>query len=86
MKKFRVVIVGSTVLMTFLSTAPIANSATPTPSKSCKAAELGTQSTFKDSKEGLQTLTCGRLGKKYLWVITKVTVRSEEHTSELQSH
>ena len=84
MTKFRVVIVGSAVLMTFLSTAPIANSATPTPSKSCKAAELGTQSTFKDSKEGLQTLTCGRLGKKYLWVITKVTVPANLDTKYIK--
>lgn len=54
--------------------APAAHSASATPGKACSASELGIQSTFKDPKEGLQTLTCGRLAKKYLWVITKVTV------------
>lgn len=54
--------------------APAADGATPMPAKSCKKAELGVQAQFTDSKEGLQTLTCGRIGKKYLWVITKVTL------------
>ncbi|MBM3703547.1 MAG: hypothetical protein FJW54_00550 [Actinobacteria bacterium] len=54
--------------------APAAQSAAPTPGKSCKPAEIGVQSGFKDPKEGSQTLTCGRLGKKHVWVITKVTV------------
>jgi len=57
-----------------LMIAPAAQSAAPTPGKSCKPAEIGVQSGFKDPKEGSQTLTCGRLGKKHVWVITKVTV------------
>lgn len=54
--------------------APAAQSAAPNPGKSCKPSEIGVQSNFKDPKEGQQTLTCGRLGKKHVWVITKITV------------
>lgn len=64
----------TTVLLSTTLVAPGASAATPTPGKSCKAAEIGVQSNFKDPKEGPQTLTCGRLGKKFLWVITKVSV------------
>lgn len=74
MKKVRASIVLSFSLATALIIAPAAQSATPTPGKTCKSAEIGTQSNFKDPKEGSQTLTCGRLGKKHLWVITKVSL------------
>ncbi len=63
-------------LASLVSVAPAAHGASPSagPGKSCKAAEIGVQSSFNDPKEGQQTLTCGRLGKKFLWVITKITV------------
>jgi peptidylprolyl isomerase len=61
-------------LAAVLMVAPAAQSANPTPGKTCKPAEIGIQSNFKDPKEGPQTLSCGRLGKKYLWVITKVSL------------
>lgn len=69
--------IGLSILI--LSLAPFgvispAHGATASPGKSCTSSEIGVQSSFKDPKEGLQTLTCGRLGKKYLWVITKVTI------------
>ena len=68
---------GILSLLSFLSFTwflPAAQGATATPGKACKPAELGVQSSFKDAKQGPQTLTCGRLGKKHLWVITKVTL------------
>lgn len=67
--------IASTIVLSLAAwLTPAAHGATPTPAKSCKAAELGVQAQFTDSKEGLQTLTCGRVGKRYLWVITKVTL------------
>ena len=74
MKKLAKVTLSSFSLISLILVAPTAQGASPTPGKSCKAGEIGVQSSFKDSKEGLQTLTCGRLGKKFLWVITKITV------------
>ena len=57
-----------------LTISPTAHAASGTPGQACKSSELGVQVNFKDPKEGAQTLTCGRLGKKFLWVITKVTI------------
>lgn len=77
MRKFSTIskwIVTPLTAVAVLMIAPAAQSAAPTPGKSCKPAEIGVQSGFKDPKEGSQTLTCGRLGKKHVWVITKVTV------------
>jgi peptidylprolyl isomerase len=67
-------VVGIFSLASIFLLSPVAQGAAATPGKACKSSELGVQSAFKDSKEGQQTLTCGRLGKKYLWVITKVTI------------
>lgn len=66
--------VASISLASVFVLAPAAQSATSKPGASCTAAEIGAQATFKDPKEGLQTLTCGRLAKKHLWVITKITL------------
>jgi peptidylprolyl isomerase len=65
---------GVLATTSLIALAPIAHAATSAPGKSCAASALGVQASYKDAKEGQQTLTCGRLGKKYLWVITKVTV------------
>ena len=73
-------VVGIFSLASIFLLSPVAQGAAATPGKACKSSELGVQSAFKDSKEGQQTLTCGRLGKKYLWVITKVTIRANLDT------
>ena len=74
MRKIAASMVVSFSLATVLALAPAAHSATPKPGAACTPAEIGAQSTFKDPKEGAQTLTCGRLAKKHLWVITKITI------------
>lgn len=74
MRKSVALVVSGFTLFSLGVVAPVANSASPTPGRACKPAEIGVQSTFKDAKEGAQTLTCGRLGKKHVWVITKISV------------
>lgn len=74
MKKIAIALTSTVSLLALLQVAPTAYGASPNPGKSCKPGEIGSQVTFKDAKEGQQTLTCGRLGKKHLWVITKITV------------
>lgn len=77
MRRARKVFTAFVILTCSLSsffTASTAHAASGTPGQACKSSELGIQVSFKDPKEGAQTLTCGRLGKKFLWVITKVTI------------
>lgn len=73
MKRNAALLASLVSLASFGFVAP-AHATTATPGKACVSSELGIQSNFKDPKEGLQTLTCGRLGKKFLWVVTKVTI------------
>lgn len=77
-------VVGIFSLASIFLFSPVAQGAVATPGKTCKSSELGVQAAFKDSKEGQQTLTCGRLGKKYLWVITKVTIPANLDTKYIK--
>lgn len=77
-------VVGIFSLASIFLLSPVAQGATATPGKSCQASELGVQSAFKDAKEGMQQLTCGRIGKKYLWVITKVTIPANLDTKYIK--
>jgi len=67
-------LVGLVATTSLIALAPTAHAVTSAPGKSCAPSALGVQASYKDAKEGQQTLTCGRIGKKYLWVITKVTI------------
>jgi peptidylprolyl isomerase len=84
MKRATTSIVLGFSLATFLLVAPAAQSASPTPGKTCKPGEIGAQSNFKDPKEGPQTITCGRIGKKHLWVITKISAPANLDTKYIK--
>jgi len=77
-------LVGLVASTSLIALAPIAHAATSAPGKSCDASALGVQARYKDAKEGQQTLTCGRIGKKYLWVITKVTIPANLDTKYIK--
>ena len=54
-------LVGLVATTSLIALAPTAHAATSAPGKSCAPSALGVQASYKDAKEGQQTLTCGRI-------------------------